>query len=456
MAPESKLAARSHLVFLGALVIGLGIVFGVEHLSKKATPSNDAKAPELSQVLDNDEGRYPLRPAGQLAPDQLEAARRAWSYFEKNTRPETGLADAIAGFPSTTLWDTGSYLTAILAAERVGIIDAAESNARLTSALQSLAKLPLCDGKLPNKAYDTRTLAMVNYDNSPAPDCIGWSAIDVARIGVPFSIIAWQKPDLTDEVRAVVSRWDLSAAVHDGELQGSERGKDGKLALYQEGRIGYEQYAARSLLLLGADVGKAIDPNAHVSTLKLGNIVVPVDDRDPSRFGGTPAPVLSEPFVLLGLEFGLDATSLPESRAVLHAQEDHAKQTGTLVCASEDAIDRAPHFVYTTVVNGTTPWAAYAPDGTPAPDARVFSTKAAFGWAALFGGEYTQSLQAKAMELVSPDGPFFAGAYEKGGEPNRILSANTQAVILESLAYRAGGPLLKVGRQSAAAGGARR
>src|SRR5207253_208136 len=140
-----------------------------------------------------------------LSPVQLDAARSAWSYFERNTR-ETGLVDSVEGFSATTLWDLGSSLMGMLGAERLGIISRAEVVRRAGAALDSLAKAPLLAAGVPNKSYDTRTVRMTNYAGEEAPRGIGWSSIDIARFAVPLTVLAWQEPELTPRIRVLLAR----------------------------------------------------------------------------------------------------------------------------------------------------------------------------------------------------------------------------------------------------------
>ena len=71
------------------------------------------------------------------------------------------------------------------------------------------------------------------------------------------------------------------------------------------------------------------------------------------------------------------------------------------------------------------------------------SAKAAFGWHALLRTPYTTQLVEAVAGLNDPAGGWYAGRYEAGGKPNQSLNANTNAVVLESLAYMARGPLLR-------------
>jgi hypothetical protein len=95
------------------------------------------------------------------------------------------------------------------------------------------------------------------------------------------------------------------------------------------------------------------------------------------------------------------------------------------------------------VLDGGAAWSAFAPDGTAAPGALTFSAKAAVGWAALFEGRYPDRLLAAAAELVEPGAGVYAGRYDATGEVNRVLSLNTNAVVLEALAYRLHGPFAR-------------
>ncbi len=430
------LTARSHLAFLIGLTASILVVRYAGRIAR-----GDAPAPSgLSALASTKEPA--LRPPGPLGPEERRLARAAWSYFERNTDATTGLAGAVEGYPSTTMWDAGSQLMAILAGEDLGVISADQAVTRLRRALTSLCEISLFDRKLPNKAYDTRTLEMVGYDNRPAPHGIGWSALDVARVLVPMWIVTWRHPGLTPLVRRAVSRWRLGALSDGGALVGAERRADGRVETYQEGRFGYEQYAAKALLPWGVPVATAIDYRAHLAFSDVLGQPIPHDDRDPRHHGGTHAAVLSEPWILDALEHGFDATTLPVARALLRVQERRASSTGKLTAVSEDAIDRPPWFAYSAVLNGEERWTAFAADGTPVPQDLGFSTKAAVGWGVLFEGGYADRLLSAAGDLVGPRG-LYAGRYDRDGAVNRALSLNTNAVVLEALAYRVHGPWLR-------------
>lgn len=435
------LAARSHLAFL----VGLAGAFAA--VQATSPPSPEARA---SAGFSGAEEELKLRSPAPLTESERELARAAWAYFERNTDARTGLTSSLTGYPSTTMWEVGSQLMATLAAQDLGVIPEAKARERLRRALASLASLPLCEHGLPNKAYDTRTLGMVSYDNAPAPTGIGWSALDVARVLVPLALIVRRMPDLGPLAERVVARWNLDALTDASALRGATRAPGGDLATYQEGRVGYEQYAAKSLLLWGVPASAALDYRAHLEAREVAGVPVPADDRHPRDHGGAHNAVLSEPWVLDGLEFGFDAATAAYARSVLAAQERRFRRTGRVTAVSEDAIDRRPGFAYSAILNGDDEWTAFLPDGTRAPENLTFSVKAALGWAALFSGSYPDRLFEAALAVGGEDGGLFAGRYDDGGRVNRAVSLNTNAVVLEALAYKAHGPLFRAALRYAA------
>lgn len=429
------LAGRSHLAVLAGLC-GAAAVAGAVHRYVPSGPEG-----EVFAALSPPAAELPLRPQAPLDARERELARAAWSWFERNTDPGTGLAPAVRGHPAATLWDLGSQLMAVLSAEDLGLLSRKEASARLARALASLARLPLCAGLLPNKVYDVRTLRMVRYDGTPAPDGIGWSALDIARALAPLSLVAWKHPELARAVRETVSRWRLEELADGASLRGATRAPDGSLVRHAEGSLGYEQHAAKALLRWGVSAAEALDYRAHLAVSEVAGQPVPRDARPAVPDAGGHGALVAEPWLLDALEEGLDAVTLPVARALLRAQERRAASVGHPVALSEDALDRDPWFSYSALLDATgTPWAALAPDGRRAPGALTFSTKAAVAWGVLFRGRYAEQLLAEAAALGVPGEGLLAGRYDATWEPNRALSLNTNAVVLEALAYHVRGP----------------
>lgn len=429
---DGILAARHHLIFLLGLCAAFGLVIYLENTDI----TRQAFKVEVSENL-------PTREFSPLTEQELEWAQIAWQYFENNTHQETGLVNSVDGYPAATMWDTASYLLGLISAERLGIVDKDEFDWRMRTALTSLAKIELHDGQLPNKSYNARTLAMVDYQNNITERGIGWSALDIGRLFVPFNVIVWNYPQYTQYVSNITKQWDINAMVIDGVMMGAEVTEEGETNYVQEGRIGYEEYAAKSVALTGLDVSVALLYNDFLQYESIEGVDVPTDKRIPEVYKAHNY-VVSEPYILDAIEFGGDAISKEFAYRVYQAQENRFLQEGILTAVSEDNIDQAPYFVYNTVFSNGKAWNAITDTGADASEFRTVSTKAAIGWHMLYDTEYTQKLMDYIDSNYLPEKGWHSGIYELDGSKNKALTANSNAIILESLHFKANGPLLNI------------
>ncbi|MBT9383026.1 DUF3131 domain-containing protein [Pseudooceanicola sp. CBS1P-1] len=443
--------ARGHIVFLVALVLGLCLVLWLERLGQMPVADTTADEQQI-QIAPNAEWEQdlmatfenvdplPLDIRGLSSVKDLDDAKIAWKYFQNNTDPVTGLVNSANNYPSTTMWETGSYLIAVLAAERLGLIDASEAESRIGKVLDSLKKIRLFDDMLPNKAYNTRTLELVDYTNKPSAKGLGWSALDIARIIASFGLVERNHPDLAPKVEDVMDGWKLSEMVKDGELWGANV-REGKTVENQEGRVGYEQYAAKAMMLFGYDMYRAYEVRDNLMIKEVDGEPIPVDSR--MHRGVTPAFVVSEPYLFDGLEFGFDARSQRFATAVYKAQEARYERTGQLTAVTESHLNVAPYFAYATVWGGGAPWAVLSFAGDRMDSKRTLATKAAYAWNALFGTDYTRKLVAGVASTADPEKGFAEGIYETDGTLNTSITANTNSVVLSSLAFKLDGPLMR-------------
>ncbi|WP_375279827.1 DUF3131 domain-containing protein [Pseudooctadecabacter sp.] len=429
--------ARSHIIFLAALGLGLALVTSIDsRLDAGATPTEAARAMDQFDDL----SPLPLAITGTSSDMDLDHARIAWRYFENNTDPVTGLVNSTDNYPSTTMWETGSYFVATISAERLGLIDREDATDRISRTLATLQEMRLFDGMLPNKAYNVRTGALVNYANQPVERGLGWSALDIARMVGALGHVEANYPELTPQTTALMNRWALDDMVENGQLIGGNM-IDGALRRDQEGRVGYEQYAAKAMMLFGYDMYQAYDANSHLMVRNVEGQPIPVDTR--LHRNVTPAFTVSEPYLFDGLEFGFDARSHRFATAIYTAQEARFRDTGVLTAVSESHIDVAPYFIYSSVWGGGADWAVMTFSGDRMDSRRTITTKVAFAWDALFGTEYTRQLLAEIAPLGDPERGWPEGIYEIDGSTNTSVTVNTNAVVLAALAFRAHGPLIR-------------
>ena len=430
------LKARSHIAF----VLGLSLAASFA-LSVESRVNLDHYRSNGYVAIRPDPQPLPLVSPRRLRSDDLNNARIAWGYFEQNYQPATGLVNSAGGFPSTTIWDQGSYLLGMISAERIGIIDRREFDRRMEQVLETLAGLPLFDSRLPNKVYDTRTLEMTDYSNTPAVHGIGWSALDVARMTVPLNILLYDYPEHSAQAARILTNWDFAALLKDGVLFGSRLAEgSNSVELVQEGRLGYEEYAARAIGLLGLDAMVAAKYDDFLRFETIGGQSIAIDSRSFTDFDAHNF-VVSEPYILTAIEFGLDTEARELAQRVFLAQFDRYNDTGQLTAVSEDNIDQEPYFIYNSVFANGVAWNALAEDGSTHNEKRTVSTKAAFGWDALYATDYTDRLM-RHVAITATGAGFYSGVYEADNRINAVATANTNGIILETIQYKLNGPLL--------------
>lgn len=439
---QNLLRARGHIVFLTALIGGFFLVQWLDSWQTGQTTSvlegQDSQMQRFADITPQ-----PLTTPRPSTPQDLEHAAIAWTYFLNNVNPETGLANSADSYPSTTMWETGSYLIAILSAERLGLINQAEAYSRIRKVIASLKQLRLFNDKLPNKAYNTQTLELVDYANKPSDIGLGWSALDVARIVSALGLVERNKPELAGQVEDLLHGWHLTEMVEDGQLIGTNI-RDGKVVRNQEGRLGYEQYAAKAMMLFGFDASEAFGTNDKMMVVEVENLPIAVDNR--AHRGTSPAFVVSEPYLFDGLEYGFDERSHLFGTTVYEAQAARFANTGHLTAVTEGHLNEAPYFAYATVWGGGSDWAVLSFKGERMDSRRTLSTKAAFGWDALFGTEYTAKLVEAVAVTADPVKGWAEGIYEADGKINTSVTANTNALILAALSFKATGPLIRAAK----------
>ncbi|WP_339375854.1 DUF3131 domain-containing protein [Calothrix sp. NIES-2098] len=368
------------------------------------------------------------------------AAQTAWKYFERNWNSQTGLVNSGDNYHWTTWWDQGSALLGIHAARQLGLLPKDVFEQRMQALLNTLEKLPLPETGLPNKAYSTNTAEMRQLNNKPDPKGIsGWSALDMGRFLLGLHIMRSHYPEYSDRINRIVSRWHLTKLVKNGWLNGAITGTNGKIHEVQEGRLGYEQYAALSLKLWNIQAANALY-NPPVHTVQVDGIALKVDRRNLQNSHATNY-LTNDPYLLWGLELGWTNDIKPQVQNLFQVQAQRFQRTGIITAVNEDSLDRPPYFLYYSVYSNDRAWQAVNSRGEAYPQLRFVSTKAAFSWFALMPNEpYTKKLRDFVQNLSEQSRGFFSGKYENPQlGVNTSVDLNTNAIVLESLLYQAQG-----------------
>lgn len=420
---------------------------------EKNVPSPYGTQPQPLEV-----GKHPGQ-NGKLTPKEREMAKIAWKYFENNYQKDTGLVNAVDNYPSTTMWDTASYLGALTAANELGIIDAGEFNTRLSKILATLNRLKLFRNGLPNKVYHTQTMQKVNYGNQPGE--IGVSALDLGRMLTTLKIVKERYVQYASAIDNFVARWNFTELIdEEGTLYGAYVDEHGKSVKVQEGRLGYEEYAAKGFQLWGFNTGKASLAEPY-SVVPINDELIPYDNRDPRSLGAHNY-VVSESYVLDGIEFNWDLADDKSNDDMQHShpwmsefaqriynvQQRRYETTGIITARTEHQLDKDPYFVYDTIFTDGYPWNTIDEKGKRYPQYAAVAVKGAIGLWALWKTPYTDILFDSISGLYDVKKGFYEGLYENGKGVIPQFTANNNGIILEALLYKEQGKLMRFSNRS--------
>lgn len=390
---------------------------------------------------------------GELTEKEKHIAKIAWKYFENNYQPETGLVNAVNNYPSTTMWDIASYMAALVSVYELNIINKNDFDNRVSKLLRTFNKLDFFRGELPNKVYHTKTSAKVNYTNKPGE--IGYSAIDLGRLLIWLKIIKERYPEHANAIDFFVLKWNFCNVLDkEGTMFGTALQKE-KVIYNQEGRLGYEEYAAKGFELWGFNPEKALKPEPF-DYISIYNIDIPYDTRDPRYFYAHNY-VVSESYILDALELNWDTANDKEEKDKYHSdkfiyenaqkiykvQEERFKQTGIITARSEHQLDSAPYFVYDTIFTDGYAWNTITDEGKYVPQFAAVSLKAALGLWVLWDTEYTDLIFDKIADMYDPSSGYYEGIYENGSGYINTFTSNNNGIMLEALLYKVKGKLLK-------------
>jgi hypothetical protein len=358
-----------------------------------------------------------------------DAARSAWAYVTRHYVASTGLVDATSGYQYTTVWDIASGMAALYAGHALGLLNDREYDGRMRRVLATLRTMGVVDNAAFNKVYSTRTASMVGRNQEPTPRGYGWSTTDLGRLLVWLKIIATNEPQYAEDVAAIVKRLDFTRLVADGYMWGQDFDASWKPHRYQEGQIGYEQYAASGFAAWGANVDRALRLHENGLPITMMGRTLFADARGRDR-------LTSDPIVLLGLELGWDPLMERLARDLLGVQAARYRRTGLVTMVGEDSIGIPPDFFF--YYNVYTHRRAFGVDvqrrGAYVDQPRWISAKAAVAWHALLPGPYTRLAMhsvARARTATGWDSGVFEGTDTSTGAQN----INTAAVILTAALY---------------------
>lgn len=386
---------------------------------------------------------------GRLTERELQWAKTAWKYFQNHTSAQTGLVAGTEQQPVVTLWQLADTLAALVAAHELGLIDRLEFDRRMSPLLAFLNHMPLAAPGVPARAYEVAGGQIAQAPGQAGDG--GWTAIELGRLLTWMKIAGQRHPQFREYLDKAVLRWNFCPVIDDCGVLFGHGGEPGSEAA-PVGSLGLLQYASAGFAAWGFETRGSAQPGP-VATIDLLGVRLPFDARD-ERVSGEPAPVLTMPHVLLGLEFGWEPPGVVPGDAerlramaqdVFRVQEQRFLQQGVLTARTEHALRNPPHQLVDAVFAAGYPWNTLSPQGRAHPGLALVATRAVFGMWALWPGPYTDRLMTAVEALHSPERGWFEGRYEQSGGHEDLATLSTNAAVLEALLFKRRGPLRPAG-----------
>lgn len=420
---DALLSARSYLTILIGFLLGFAVVVWVE--KQMPTRVESSAGMTLSQDFP------PLPAPRELTFEEAVWARVAWQYYVNNTQPN-GLANAHDGEPWLSLWSVGSYLFSVIAAKQLNILTADEFDERITAALFTLGQLTLNPQGLPAAYYHADTLQILGKSDA--------SAIGMGRLLNALQTLLWRYPQHAAAVRDLFNQWKVGALIENNTASQAAAPLHHWALATDEPRnsFGYRLYASHTLRLIDSAAGLAItNPPQGQQMIDIDGIMVP-DEGLRTPWGRQPS-LISLPYLLTGLELGFDAQSAEITWRIMQIQQRRQNLRVRKPPISTDYAEPAPDFT-NTLPDRQPLQKSTLRDSTPEQTA-ITSTRTAFAWYALFRNGWSEALRLQVQKLQVP-GKGWQRGLNPDGSNNNTVDADTNAIVLESLAYIARGQML--------------
>lgn len=365
----------------------------------------------------------------------MDAARSSWNFVNSITEPSTGLARAHARYSFVTLWDIAGVIAANYSARELGFINDATYDSHITRILATLSTVDLFENTAFNRIYDAKTGRMVD-NGSPAKISnigAGYSSVDIGRLLIWLRIVSIRDPKYAAQATQIVRRLNFRKILDDGRLHAVDVSPNGRSRDdFLEQEIGYQQYALSGFAMWGGRVDRdGLDVQRDVAKIKIYDVQLLTNNSGNDR-------VMSEPFIMIGMETGFRSPQLArQAGQVLAAQQARYQKTGVVTAVTEDAMPDPPYyFYYYSLWHNDRPFIVEGPGkNKEVARPRWVSSKAAFGWDAVFPSAYTQLLLRTVAPARTANG-WSGGVYEGTQRSTGIPSLNTAAIIMESALFR--------------------
>ena len=367
---------------------------------------------------------------------ELKAAKIAWSYFENNYNPTTGLVNGMNKYKIIKPDHIGRTIMATISAESLDIIYKDVFNERMSKLVSTLKKMKTYHNELPNLYYSAKTGKKVKKDGSKAGTAGGWDLYSISQLMTGLYYLQRDYPQYREDVFTIVAKWDFKRAVlkkgmQDRWFNGKDKG--GVTDIKDPAK---EFYIHNALKFFNIKSYSHLYDERNLDYKAAYNYEVPMGFEDRITNGESYLwTMMEQPYYLKYKHY---------SSNIYLALKDRHTITGKFATSTEEALDRKPYWVQNTIYNEGKLWenlnrkrkATHAKRG-------LLSTKASFVYDALYGhsDDYGKTLMNEVKGLHKEGYGWYGGQYLKSKQTNKSLNITTNAAVLQSLYYKKVGNL---------------
>lgn len=340
-------------------------------------------------------------------------AQTAWKYYQPGVGVNsiTGLHYANKDWHRFTDWDLGSYILAIIDAEKLGILSTnGEWGAeyRINKILDFLQTRPLTSDSLPYLVYDA--------DNGGLPPEITpqeTNVYDSGRLLIALYILKEHNPNLAFTVDGIIL----------------DRCNYTKLAeVFPTSPTPETYYIAKGFKYFGFSSSRIQE--ALNSTRRMM-------EGDQIELYGVTLPdvkLISEQILHGMFELNPDPIFRDLAYRTYLVQEKRWENTGKFTAFTEGAYDTYPYYIYEYIILPPKTWVVMAQGVGELSLTPVIYIKAAISFHALWKTEYTETLiQDLMLQLVTDQG--FCEGVDESGKVIQALTDKTNSMIINAAGY---------------------
>ncbi|MEA1880258.1 MAG: DUF3131 domain-containing protein [Campylobacterota bacterium] len=360
----------------------------------------------------------------------INKAKIAWQYFEKNYNASTGLVNSLHTYTTIKPEHIGKTIMATISAHELEIIDSQKFHQRMDKLLNTIQNMKLYNNELPNLYYNAKDANRVTKSGHTTNTGNGWDLYSIAHMLTGLYYLERDYPIYNKRIYGFVSKWNFKRAIMEKKMQNryfDGKAKGGFTSISDPAK---EYYIYNALNLFNIKSYSHLYDDRNLDYKAIYNYEVPMGYKHKIAN--------AESYLWSMLEHPHFLKYKHYSSNLYLALKDKYINTNKIATSSEEALDRKPYWIQNTLYNNGRLWSDLKKDKKTILRKNIISTKASFIYNALYGytDDYTKVLNKVLQKSYIEDKGWFGGLYAHSKEINRSLNLMTNAAVLESLYYR--------------------